>query len=155
MRDLCPFLKGFSHSTALALSLKMPLLLSYFLLTAPSLWLSTSKELFSGYYPWSWLSETYKWVLPVPSSAQAAPPTPALTLSSESTNPALEALASYQEWSLHGCRMVQRFEAYPHAALQPWPLHHPSRDQCQVFIYSLQHILNGCLQIKTNLHNCN
>lgn len=76
MRDLYPFLKVFSHSTALALSLKMPLLLSYFLLTAPSLWLSTSKELFSGYYSWSWLSETCKWVLPVPSSAQAAPPTP-------------------------------------------------------------------------------
>lgn len=30
VRDLCHFLKGLSHSTALALTLKMPLLLSYF-----------------------------------------------------------------------------------------------------------------------------
>lgn len=77
MRELRPFLKGFSRSTALALTLKMP---SCFL---TSHWIYSSFALaqhgqgaFPGYYPCSWLSALASKPLPLPSFAQAAPPTP-------------------------------------------------------------------------------
>ena len=56
---------------------------------------------------------------------------------------------------LHSRRLAQRADTCPHTALWACPLHHPSRGQCQVPVYSLGRIPNHCFQIKTNLHNCN